>query len=338
MWTSRRILALAVAVAVSTAGIAAGCGFSGEGSLETASEGGAECSDLVKNGSETDVDCGGSCATKCGDAKRCATAADCASGVCTALTCTPTAGGCSNGVKDGTESDVDCGGACSAKCAEGKACAVAADCVSGSICSANRCAAPKSCREMKVAVPASVDGTYTIDLDGPGGAPPSTVYCDMTFDDGSAAGGWTLIESIQVPNGPTKGLTEGAPLPGTSIYMRVAEVKALAAISTQVHIRTPGLATTQSVTSIPNAAPILHLRAGVMVDVGVDTIPEHALWTGPYADASHLDFSCANANAAWPNVYQACGTDGMHIWLQHARWNWSGGNASLNTAFEIYTR
>jgi hypothetical protein len=141
-----------------------------------------------------------------------------------------------------------------------------------------------------------------------------------------------------VPNGPTAGLTEGEPRPGTSIYMPVERVKALAAISTQVHIRTPGLATSQSVTSIANRAPILNLRAGMMVDVGFDSTPAHTLWTGPYADASHLDYSCSNTNAAWPNVYQACGTNGLHIWRQHARWSWSGGNASLNTAFETYTR
>jgi hypothetical protein len=37
---------------------------------------------------------------------------------------------CQNGVRDGTESDVDCGGACPTKCAAGMSCGTAADCAS----------------------------------------------------------------------------------------------------------------------------------------------------------------------------------------------------------------
>ncbi|MCD6497051.1 MAG: hypothetical protein J7M25_01960, partial [Deltaproteobacteria bacterium] len=39
---------------------------------------------------------------------------------------------CSNGVKDGTETDVDCGGSDCDPCDNGKACVGASDCVSGS--------------------------------------------------------------------------------------------------------------------------------------------------------------------------------------------------------------
>lgn len=46
---------------------------------------------------------------------------------------------CADGVKDGTESDVDCGGDCP-KCANGKACVTGSDCV-GAVCSANVCQA-----------------------------------------------------------------------------------------------------------------------------------------------------------------------------------------------------
>ncbi|MDI1446267.1 MopE-related protein [Polyangium sp. 6x1] len=48
---------------------------------------------------------------------------------------------CPDGQKNGNESDVDCGGACAQKCANGGICAVAADCASG-VCKLGVCQAP----------------------------------------------------------------------------------------------------------------------------------------------------------------------------------------------------
>jgi hypothetical protein len=48
----------------------------------------AHCTDGAKNGDETDVDCGGSCAT-CSNGQACTRALDCASGACTAARCGP---------------------------------------------------------------------------------------------------------------------------------------------------------------------------------------------------------------------------------------------------------
>ncbi len=86
------------------------------------------CTDMAQNGTETDVDCGGTCTTKCGDGKGCATGPDCQSNVCNAGKCAaPT---CTDVAKNGTETDVDCGGSCPS-CANQKACKVAGDCQSG---------------------------------------------------------------------------------------------------------------------------------------------------------------------------------------------------------------
>jgi hypothetical protein len=103
----------------------------------------AACNDTVKNGTETDVDCGGTCATKCADNKTCAVGADCATGVCDNVTKKCKAAACSDAVKNGTETDVDCGGTCATKCIDTKKCAVAADCASG-VCDgvALTCTAP----------------------------------------------------------------------------------------------------------------------------------------------------------------------------------------------------
>jgi hypothetical protein len=68
------------------------------------------------------------------------------SGYCVAdsLTCeTPT---CEDGVENGNETDVDCGGACDADCDEGEGCEDDADCVTGAcgpddVCVAAECKA-----------------------------------------------------------------------------------------------------------------------------------------------------------------------------------------------------
>jgi len=90
------------------------------------------CVDGVKNGDETDVDCGGSC-PKCAYNKTCLGNNDCVSGLCASGHCLS----CGDGLKNGDETDVDCGGSCS-PCANGKSCGVSADCASG-VCSGGTC-------------------------------------------------------------------------------------------------------------------------------------------------------------------------------------------------------
>jgi hypothetical protein len=92
----------------------------------------ATCSDGVKNGSETDVNCGGPSCAPCADGKRCVLPGDCTSSVCSGSPLTCQAPLCTDSVKNGTETDVDCGGSCSAKCAPTKVCKVSSDCVGGS--------------------------------------------------------------------------------------------------------------------------------------------------------------------------------------------------------------
>src|SRR5262245_50851513 len=88
------------------------------------------CSDSVRNGSETDVDCGGSCMTRCGVGKMCTMGADCVTSVCRMGGCVEAS--CSDGVTNGAETDVDCGGNCP-RCGDGKMCKAGGDC-SSSVC------------------------------------------------------------------------------------------------------------------------------------------------------------------------------------------------------------
>jgi hypothetical protein len=109
----------------------------------------AVCNDGVKNGTETGIDCGGPACPKCPNGEDCTVASDCQNGFCKPGNppecATPT---CSDGYKNGTETDVDCGGTCGATCAVGKTCSMGGDCVvSSSSCVNGKCA-PPTCVDM----------------------------------------------------------------------------------------------------------------------------------------------------------------------------------------------
>lgn len=97
----------------------------------------ASCSDKIKNGEETDVDCGGSCPQKCALTKGCKVVGDCVAGAfCNMGVCA--AQSCMDGIMDGTETAIDCGGASCPACGDGLACNVPADCQSKD-CVGNAC-------------------------------------------------------------------------------------------------------------------------------------------------------------------------------------------------------
>ncbi|MBX3261692.1 MAG: hypothetical protein KF782_18555 [Labilithrix sp.] len=112
-------------------------------------------SDGVKNGNETDVDCGSgptgidTQADPCAVGKACLAKSDCFEADCVEGVCTWTS---SDGFKNGTESDVDCGGGAPTNappCAVGSKCAGPADCASDACMrdgpKAGTCTANRSC-------------------------------------------------------------------------------------------------------------------------------------------------------------------------------------------------
>lgn len=105
--------------------------------------------DGVKNGNETDIDCGGGPpAPACGTGKTCITGAqDCVSYVCTGGVCQAATG--TDGVKNGDESDIDCGGTNTGapKCDPTYACNGHADCKSDGCDYNGKCAAGRSCTQ-----------------------------------------------------------------------------------------------------------------------------------------------------------------------------------------------
>lgn len=95
----------------------------------------ATCSDGLRNGIESDVDCGGICG-KCKPGQGCGMSTDCDSGVCLNSICA--APSCSDKAQNQDETDVDCGGKTCPACGFGKKCGMATDC-SSMICKLKVC-------------------------------------------------------------------------------------------------------------------------------------------------------------------------------------------------------
>jgi hypothetical protein len=113
----------------------------------------ASATDGKKNGGETDIDCGGASAPKCATGKACASDQDCGLLACSGATKKCVVPTSSDGVQNGGESDVDCGGSgvsfggvsyTAPRCVTDKACSVDADCATGACSPAGKCVA-RSC-------------------------------------------------------------------------------------------------------------------------------------------------------------------------------------------------
>ena len=111
------------------------------------------CNDVIKDGAETDIDCGGGTCAACALGQGCKVFADCVSVACSAGACVPPT--CSDGAKNGNETGKDCGGGCPG-CPTGQPCAVIADCAS-QICTAQICAAPSCNDALKNGAETSID-------------------------------------------------------------------------------------------------------------------------------------------------------------------------------------
>ncbi|MBK9263177.1 MAG: hypothetical protein IPM54_25655 [Polyangiaceae bacterium] len=101
----------------------------------------SDCVNGIKDNLETDSDCGGGICPPCkaANAGACSTDADCDSCTCSGGTCT--APKCNDGLRNGCETDVDCGGPCGATCGIGMNCNVKGDCLSND-CEEQQCTQP----------------------------------------------------------------------------------------------------------------------------------------------------------------------------------------------------
>jgi hypothetical protein len=101
----------------------------------------ATCTDGIRNGTETGIDCGGAVCVaqgrRCANGLGCAAGTDCTSTFCDATNVCATAPSCTDAVRNGNETDIDCGGATCV--AQGRTCALTKACVANTDCASAVC-------------------------------------------------------------------------------------------------------------------------------------------------------------------------------------------------------
>lgn len=134
-------------------------GFCDDGRCRT------HCESEKKDGDETGVDCGGPTCDKCPVGQGCKSNSDCETDLCLNKVCVEPS--CTDGILNGGETDLDCGGDCSpAKlCALGKNCEKRSDCDSF-VCTDNKCV-PDDPYEPEHVLDTLEDGDFNIpEIDG----------------------------------------------------------------------------------------------------------------------------------------------------------------------------
>jgi hypothetical protein len=127
------------------------------------------CTDGIQDGDETAVDCGGGSCPPCPSGVACVVASDCQSDFCSSLVCLNPPVTCGDGILDGQETAVDCGGPSCPPCDVGQTCQANTDCQSGTCDSISSLCAIPTCTD-KVQ-----DGRET-GVDCGGGACPACGY------------------------------------------------------------------------------------------------------------------------------------------------------------------
>ncbi len=160
-----------------------------------------------------------------------------------------------------------------------------------------------SCKAIKTANAAAVDGVFKIRVDGI----DIDAYCNMTD------GGWTLIQSL---NTTFAGLEAVPVKKGSGKYLPVFFTQRLAEGATQmrVQIRDTG----DYVDSVANTFPILQLREALLLSDNANKATNDTYWTLSATAATitlaNLDFTCNSTSVGFPAMFHACGNGGgLHI-------------------------
>lgn len=126
------------------------------------------------------------------------------------LVCVPavdSGGTCSDGVRNGAETDIDCGGGSCGPCADGSSCSTGPDCVSG-LCTGGVCVQPPSPLSVTFETTSNWPGGYCVNLRVTNNAPLATSDFSVSFDTNAS----TLYTSWNAAFSGASGVVSVTPL------------------------------------------------------------------------------------------------------------------------------
>jgi formylglycine-generating enzyme required for sulfatase activity len=180
-----------------------GMGGSGGAGGSSGMGGSVTCTDMMMDGKETDKDCGGTVCDPCNDNLKCKIDKDCKSKHCDSVSKLCIVPSCTDGIANGTESDLDCGGPC-AGCGPGQTCNTGNDC-KGSDCSVMTHTCSPSCSD-GVKNP----GTSETDVDCGGACTPCANNLVCKIDADCASSICDPVKKTCVPATCSDGIQNGA--------------------------------------------------------------------------------------------------------------------------------
>jgi len=152
------------------------------------------CRDNAKDYEETDVDCGGAgICPRCLFGKSCSVNSDCATLFCDKATNTCQEPSCSDGLENGYETDVDCGGLDCSKCPLSKKCSIDSDCITN-YCMPDKTCGVASCND-------SYKNGFETDVDCGGNCSKCAIGKSCLVDSDCVSGKCFSYECIQPPVG-----------------------------------------------------------------------------------------------------------------------------------------
>lgn len=165
------------------------------------------CQDGLTNQDETGADCGGTTCARCGVGVGCAADSDCGDGLfCPSMTssCSPVS--CQDGVQNGGERGMDCGGGSCPGCEVGAPCETPNDCASSS-CVEGNCAAPSCADGVRNGGESDVDCGGDCDACGTGLACNAAADCTSSVceDDDCDPGAATCCQAPACNDGVRNG-------------------------------------------------------------------------------------------------------------------------------------
>lgn len=207
----------------------------------------------------------------------------------------------------------------------------------------------RSCLELHQLFPAYSSGTYNLDTDGAGPNAPFQAYCDMTFNDGDTAGGWTLIATYNDNQGiflhTDTMATVVSPGPNQKAFMAYSRMEPLSKGGQQIAFRQSGSTTHYLISrrGTPQVALLSYAGVGSAVNIfpgmNVASKVDLAWIRGSGVATSQVTATCVPGGEPYPEVvFQTCGNgSGFHFTPLTGIANWNNSVAS-GINFEVLLR